>query len=65
MRLTTFIKNQYIPRLYQDHLNRSGCVPMAENQIYNIQLHLRNADFKKSILSADIQRLTTNYVLLQ
>ena len=65
MRLITFINNQHIPRLYQDHLNRSGCVPMAENLIYNIQLQLRNADFKISILSADVQRLTTNYVLFQ
>ena len=65
MRMITFINNQHIPRLYQDHLNRSGCVPVAENLIYNIQLHLRNADFKKSILSADVQRLTTNYVLFQ
>jgi len=38
---------------------------MAENLIYNIQLQLRNADFKISILSADVQRLTTNYVLFQ
>jgi len=38
---------------------------MAENLIYNIQLHLRNADFKISILSADVQKLTTNYVLFQ
>ena len=65
MRLITFTNNQHIPRLYQDHLNRSGCVPKAENLIYNIQLYLRNADFKKSILSADVQRLTTNYVLFQ
>ena len=65
MRLKTFINNKHIPRLYQDHLNRSGCVPKAEKIIYNIQLHLRNADFKISILSADVQRLTTNYVLFQ
>ena len=65
MRLVTFINNQHIPRLYQDHLNRLDCVRMAENLIYNIQLHLRNADFKISVLSADAQRLTTNYVLFQ
>ena len=65
MRFITFINNPHIPKLYQDHLNRSGCVPMAENQIYNIQLHLRHADFNNSILSSDIQRLTTNYVLFQ
>ena len=65
MRMITFKNNHHIPRLYQDHLNRSGCVPMAENLIYNIQLQLRNADFKISILSADVQRLTTNYVLFQ
>ena len=33
MRLITFINNQHIPRLYQDHLNRSGCVPMAESNL--------------------------------
>ena len=65
MRLVTFINNQHIPRLYQDHLNRLDSVPMAKYLIYNIQLHLRNADFKISFLSADAQRLTTNYVLFQ
>ena len=65
MRLVTFINNQPIPRLYQDHLNMSDCARMAENLIYNIQLHLRNADFKISVLSAEAQRLTTNYVLFQ
>ena len=63
MRLEKFINNQHIPRLYQDHLNRLDCVPMTENLIYNIQLHLRNADFKISVVSADAQRLTTNYVM--
>ena len=65
MRLETFIYNQHTPRLYQDHLNRLNCVSMPENLIYNIQLHLRNADFKISVLSADSQRLTTNYVMFQ
>ena len=65
MRLVTFINNQHIPRLYQDHLNRLDCVRMPENLIYNIQLHLRNADFKISVLSADSQRLTTNYVIFR
>ena len=31
MRLVTFINNQPIPRLYQDHLNMSDCARMAEN----------------------------------
>ena len=65
MRLVTFINNQPIPRLYQDNLNMSVCARMAENLIYNIQLHLRNAYFKISVLSADTQRLTTNYFLFQ
>ena len=65
MLLETFINNQHIPRLYQDHLNRLDCVRIPENLIYNKQLHLRNADFKISILSADAQRLTTNYVMFQ
>ena len=65
MLLETFINNQHIPRLYQEHLNSSDCVRMAENLIYNIQRHLRNADFKISVLSADSQRLTTNYVILR
>ena len=65
MRLEKFINNQHIPRLYQDHLTRLDCVRMPGNLIYNMQLHLRNADFKISILSADVQRLTTNYVLFQ
>ena len=63
MRLVTFINNQHIPRLYQEHLNSSDCIRMAENLIYNIQLHLRNADSKISFLSADAQRLTTNYII--
>ena len=63
MRLETFIYNQHTPRLYQDHLNRLDCVRMPENLIYNILLHLRNAAFKISVLSADSQRLTTNYVM--
>ena len=62
MRLETFINNQHIPRLYQDHLNRLNYVSMPENLIYNIQLHLRNAAFKISVLSTDSQRLTTNHV---
>ena len=60
MRLEKFINNQHIPRLYQDHLNRLDCVRMTEDLIYNIQLHLRNADLKISVLSEDAQRLTTN-----
>ena len=63
MRLETFIYNQHIPRLYQDHLNRLDCVSIPENLIYNKQLHLRNADFKISFLSADSQRFITNYVM--
>ena len=63
MRLVTFINNQPIPRLYQDHLNMSDCARMAENLNYNTQLHLRKADFKISVLSSDAQRLTTNYIL--
>ena len=59
MHLTTFIHNQHIPQLYQDHLNWLDCLRMAENSIFNIQLHLRKADFKISILSAYVQRLTT------
>ena len=65
MRLETFIKNQHFTQLYQDHLNRLDWVRMAENLICNIQLHLRNADFKISVLTADTQRLTTNYFLFQ
>ena len=65
MRLVTFINNQHIPRLYQDHLNMSDCARMAENLIYNIQLRLINVDFKISVLSTDVQRITTNYVLFQ
>ena len=46
MRLETFINNHHTSQLYQDHLNNFDCVPIAENLIYNIQLQLRNADFK-------------------
>ena len=46
MRLVTFINNWHTPQLYQDHLNSLDCLPIAENLIYNIQLQLRNADFK-------------------
>ena len=63
MRLVTFINNQHFTLLYQDHFNSLDCVRMAENLIYNIQLHLRNADSKISFLSADAQRLTTNYII--
>ena len=65
MRLVTFISNQPILRLYQDHLNRLDCARMAENLIYKIQMHLKNADFKISVLSANAQRLTRIYVLFQ
>ena len=65
MRLVTFIYNQNITRLYQDHLNKLDCVSMAKNLIYNIPLLLRNADFKISVLYADAKRLTTKYVLFQ
>ena len=63
MRLVSFINNQPIPQLYQDHLNRLDFRRMPDNLIYNIQLHLRNADFKISVPSADSQRLTKNYVM--
>ena len=49
--------------MHQDHLISLGCIPMAENIIYIIQMHLRNADYKKYILSANAQRLTKNHVL--
>ena len=63
MRLVTLINNHQTSQLYQDRLNSLDCEPIAENLIYNVQLQLRNADFKISVLSADDQRLTTNYVL--
>ena len=46
MSLVKFINNHQTSQLYQDRLNSLDCEPIAENLIYNVQLQLRNADFK-------------------